>query len=113
MDSKTIYIVSETYLPKVDWEKHNGEEWIYIGVDQDFNEEKVSHLVDSTFDAKEVYIVTDRHKSSSLPITDAIRTVKERLQEEKYLLWNLSFDLVIEFAPIGVARKGKRVHTFT
>lgn len=113
MDSKTIYIVSETHLPKVDWEKHNGEEWIYIGVDQDFNEEKVNHLVHSTFDAKEVYVVTDRHKSSSLPITDAIRAVKERLQEEKHLLWDLSFNLVIEFARVGVSRKGKRGQTLT
>ncbi|RZK32885.1 MAG: hypothetical protein EOO61_16435 [Hymenobacter sp.] len=113
MDSKTIYIVSETHLPKVDWEKHNGEEWIYIGVDQDFNEEKVSQLVHSTFDGKEVYMVTDRHESSSLPITDAIRKVKKGLQEEKYLLWDLSFDFVIEFARIGVARKGKRVQMLT
>jgi hypothetical protein len=108
VDSKTIYIVSETYLPKVNWENYNGEEWIYIGVDQDFNEERVSQLVHSTLDGKEVYMITDRHESSSLPITDAIRTVKEGLQEQKYLLWDLSFNLVIEFGRIGVARKGKR-----
>jgi len=108
VDSKTIYIISERYLPKVEWEKQNGEEWAYIGVDQDFNEEKVSELVYFTFDTGEVYVVTNRHESSGLSIPDAIRKVKNRLPEENHLLWNLTFDTVIEFARIGVVRKGKR-----
>lgn len=113
VDSKTIYIASRSYLPKVKWEKQNGKEWIYIGVNQDFNEEEVSKLIHSTFNEKEVYIVTDRHKSSGSSITDAIGAVKERLQEENHLLWDLTFDTVIEFGSIGVARKGKRVQTLT
>jgi len=108
VDSKTLYISSERYLPKVEWEKQNGEEWVYIGVDQDFNEEKVSQLVHSTFDTGEVYVVTNRHESSGSSIPDAIRKVKNQLQEEKHLLWDLTFDTVIEFARIGVMRKGKR-----
>ncbi|MFD1145416.1 hypothetical protein ACFQ4C_30095 [Larkinella insperata] len=108
MDSKTVYLVSERYLPKVKWEQQNGEEWSYIGVDQDFNEEKVSQLVHSTFDTNEVYVVTGRHTSGSSSIANAIRVLKDRLPEGNYLLWNLTFERVIEFARIGVVRKGKR-----
>ncbi|MFD2935459.1 hypothetical protein [Spirosoma flavum] len=108
IDAKTIYIASSTYLPKVEWEKQNGNEWIYVGVDQDFDEGKITQSVYATFDTDDVYVVTDRHNSHRASLADAIKSVKEGLEKEGYLLWNLSFDRVVEFGRIGVLRKGKR-----
>jgi hypothetical protein len=108
LDSKTIYIASTTYLRQVQWEKQQGEEWTYIGMGQDFNQTKVSELIDSTFTADEIYLVTDRHHSCKCSLAEATKTVMQRLEERGYLLWSLCFDVVLELAPIGVARKGKR-----
>jgi hypothetical protein len=89
MDSKTIFISSVAYLPKVTWAKQNDNEWIYVGVNQDFNEEKVSQMIHSTFNADEIYIVSNRHNSQQCILADAINVLRAGLEEQHYLLWVL------------------------
>jgi hypothetical protein len=108
MDSKNIFITSTTYLRKVIWEKQEGEEWIYIGIGKDFDSDKANQLVRSTLKTEEIYIVTDRHISRASLIEDLILELELELKAKSFLLWDSSFEWVVEFSHIGVARKGRR-----
>jgi hypothetical protein len=109
MDSKNIYITSDTYLRMVSWEKQGEEEWIYLGVGKDFELDKASQLVRSTLKTEEIYIVTDRKNSRVLLVEDIIKGIEMELNASSFVLWDSSFRRVVEFNRIGVARKGHRV----
>ena len=104
MDSKNIYISSQTYLKNVAWIKNNSDtEWIYIGNDT----LKIRLLIDSFFEHElQFYFVNDRHNSKRTNKEQILENTKDYLENNDFLIWNLRFNRVIEFNKIGVYRIG-------
>ncbi|MBO9615125.1 MAG: hypothetical protein J7619_20640 [Dyadobacter sp.] len=107
MDSKNLFIKSSTYFRLITWQRQNGEEWIYIGTETDFDSARAADLV-SVLEGDEIYFVTDRHESKRVVKEDLIGSLRERIAVGNFILWDLSFDAVVEFNRIGVARQGLR-----
>lgn len=106
MDSKTIYIMSTSYLKLVAWQIQDGEEWTYIGTGKDIDSEKTIELVQAFVDEEKLLFVTDRHESKVVDKEDLLPSLKTKIED--FLLWDLSFKTVVQFSCIGVARKGYR-----
>ncbi len=104
MDSKNIYISSQTYLKNVAWIKNNSDtEWIYISNDT----LKIDLLIDNFFEREsEFYLITDRHCSKQADKEQILKNTKDYLENYDFLIWNLRFNKVIEFNDIGVYRIG-------
>ena len=107
MDSKNLFIKSSTYCRLVTWQKKEGEEWSYIGTERDFDLVMASKLL-SVLEGEQIYFVTDRHESKLVEKKNLLDSLKERIVSGNFILWNLSFEVVVEFNQIGVARYGYR-----
>lgn len=108
MDSKNIFILSNTYLRQVAWQRQDGEEWAYVGVGNDFDLLKACEIIRSTITGNEIFYVTDRHQSKVVILDHLISSPKATLEGVDFLMWDLSFEAVVEFHHIGIARKGFR-----
>lgn len=102
MDSKNIYISSQTYLKSVNWIRNNSDtEWMYIGNDT----LKIGSLIDNFFELEsQFYFVTDRHNSKQVDKKQILERTKDYLENNGFLVWNLRFKKIIEFDKIGVYR---------
>ncbi len=76
MDSKNIYIACNHLIGKIQWIKEGDHEWIWVGVDDEFQDEKVRRLADLLFDDDEVYFVINRNDSHLTDLNRAIKEVK-------------------------------------
>ena len=105
MDSKNIYISSQTYLRKVVWLSNDlNSEWTYIGN----NILQLKLLVENLFDVEQtLYLVTNRHNSKQADKLKILENAKEFIEKEGFLIWNLSFKKVIQVNKIGVYKIGE------
>ena len=108
MDSKNIYISYQHYSNDIKWERHGESEWMYIGAEEDFKEEKAVKLINTFFTESELYFITDRHNSFLIEKDDVIAKVKEYLTDYRTALANKDFSKIVEFDKIGILRKGQR-----
>jgi hypothetical protein len=106
MDSKNIFILSQTYSNKINWEKVNPDsEWTFIGGDK----MKAKDLLDSFFNNElSLYLIIDRHNSKQDNKPYIFEKIKEYLEQRDFLIWDLNFNKIIEFNKVGVYRVGKR-----
>jgi hypothetical protein len=107
MDSKNLFIKSNTYFRLVTWQKQDGEEWSYIGTERDFDLVRASKLI-SVLEGEQIYFVTDRHESKLVEKRDLLGSLKDKVVAGNFILWDLSFEAVVEFNRIGVVRQGYR-----
>lgn len=108
MDSKNIFILSNTYLRQVTWQRQDREEWVYVGVGNEFDLLKACEIIRSTMTGNEIFYVTDRHQSKVVILDHLISSPKATLEGVDFLIWDLSFKAVVEFQHIGIARRGFR-----
>lgn len=107
MDSKNTYISYQHYLKAIKWEMHGDSEWIYIGAEEEFNEERVGELIRTFFEETELYLITDRHNSSHIEKNLATAKIKKFIVPAPALA-NKDFSKIMEFIGIGIVRKGQR-----
>ena len=107
MDSKNIYISYQHYFKAITWEKHGDSEWIYVGAEEDFNEEKVGELIRTFFEESELYLITDRHNSCHIEKSLATAKIRNFMVPAPALA-NKGFSKIMEFIGIGIVRKGQR-----
>ena len=101
MESKALYNAHSHLLYKVVW-----NEWAYIGVGDDFNEDAVQRTISTVFGEEVIYFVIDRRTGGEIKIADIVPFIKLHLPTQGVTLWNKSLTNVMTFAPIGVVRDG-------
>lgn len=106
MDAKNIYIATSHMKTKIDWNSSFSNEWSFVGEGKDFKEVEVQEFIDSFFSEGELYIVINRHHAYEIPKREASSNVKVNLQKQDVTLSNKTFDKMIEFNYIGVAKHG-------
>ena len=106
MDAKNIYIAANHMKSKIHWDKLSGNEWSFVGEGCDFKAQEVQKFIDSYFTENELYLVIDRHNSYELPKSYAAAEVQKKLLNNDITLCNFSFNKMIEFSYIGVAKHG-------
>ncbi len=104
MDSKNIYISTQTFKKKVSWLANGTDsEWNFIGNDLI----KLKLLIDSFFEKEQrFYFVTDRHHSSEEEKIKIYEYSSLLIEKQDFSIWNRQFNKVIEFNKIGVYRIG-------
>lgn len=104
MDSKNIYISTQTFIKKVFWLTNgNDSEWNFIGNDLI----KLKLLLDSFFEREQrFYFVTDRHHSCEEEKIKIYAFSSLLIEKQDFSIWNRQFNKVIEFNKIGVYRIG-------
>ena len=112
MESRLIYKANEHLKSKVKWIKVTESEWIYRGSNGDVRLEIVSehikrHFVDSNF-----YVALNRNESFVSNSQTILTDIKKLVGMKDFLLWDFSFEKVIEFNHIGVFREGGSNHRF-
>jgi len=60
------------------------------------------------FNNNEIFYVTGRHQSKVVVLDHLISSPKSSLEGVDFLMWDLSFEAVVEFHHIGIAQKGFR-----
>jgi hypothetical protein len=107
VDSKNIFISSQTFLKNIQWQKTDPEsEWIYIGNDA----QEIKLLFDNIFSKEQLlYLVTDRHQSRQGNKMSILEQAKAYILANDFLVWDIHFSKVIEYNKIGVYRVGKRI----
>ncbi|SEW51862.1 hypothetical protein [Chitinophaga arvensicola] len=108
MDTKNIFIACSHYAGRIKWVMHNRNEWSYIGVGDDYNEDKVNKIIAQHFPDSTIYLVIDRHHSFLTPTATAAQTIREPLQKNNLTLSNLDFTKMMVFDRIGVVKYGER-----
>lgn len=106
MDSKNIFISSQTYLPKISWQKDTKDsEWCFIGD----NVKKANSLIDHFFANEQMlYLVVNRHNSRQELKIDIAPLIESFLEQISFYIWDVRFENAIEFNRIGVYRIGRR-----
>jgi len=107
MESRLIYIASEHLKSKVNWIKVTESEWIYCGSNGDVKFEIVLEHINHHFLDSNFYIALNRSESIESNSQTIFRDIKELVGMKDFLLWDFSFEKVIEFNHIGVFRKGE------
>jgi predicted secreted acid phosphatase len=108
MDPKNLFIKSSTYYRLVNWQKQDGEEWSYVGADSDFDLARASEFI-SVLKGEQIYFVTNRSESKLVNKENLLTCLKDRVLDGNFILWDLSFEVIVEFNRIGIARQGRRV----
>ncbi len=106
MDSKNIFISYQHYSNNIKWEKYGESEWIYIGAEEDFKEDKALELINTFFTESELYFITDKRNSFLIEKDKTIVKIKEFLTDYRIALTNKNFSKMVEFDKIGIVRKG-------
>lgn len=106
MDTNNIYIAISHMKSKVNWENLTGNEWTFVGEGNDFKEEDTQKFINSYFSENELYFAIDRHNANTLQKTDASSYIKDNLTNNNITLCNKTFNRMIEFNRIGVAKHG-------
>lgn len=107
MDAKNIYIACSHMRAKVNWEKHLGNEWSFIGDGAGFKEAEVQAKISEFFPDDEIYLVIDRHRAFPISTATAASKVKESLNNQDVTLCNKAFRKMIVFSCIGVVKHGE------
>lgn len=107
VDAKNIFIVCQHYKSLIQWEWLGDTEWQYVGIKNDYNEGKVSELINSHFSAQMVYLVIDRHNAYEIDLERVPAVVGEVLRNKELPLSNKDFSKMMEFNRIGVVKKGR------
>jgi hypothetical protein len=108
MDAKNIFIACNHYAGRIKWVMTRGNEWNYIGVDGDYNEDKANTLIERHFSDLEIYLVIDRHNSFFTQTKTAAQFIRELLSKNDLTLSNKDFTKMIVFNRIGVVKYGER-----
>ncbi|MFB6456779.1 hypothetical protein ACE38W_16015 [Chitinophaga sp. Hz27] len=108
MDAKNIFIACNRYAGRIKWVMNRGNEWTYIGIGGDYNEDKANTLIEQHFSDSEIYLVIDRHNSFLTLTKTAAQSIRELLNKNDLTLSNKDFTKMIVFNRIGVVKYGER-----
>ncbi|WP_061248501.1 hypothetical protein [Leptospira alstonii] len=112
LDSKNIYILCNTILAKVKWDKYNEEsEYFYVGDGNDFKEDDFKRVIFDFFKSDWLYLSLGRKNSKIILLEDAVLEIKNALYDQsiysdKAILVTGELTRVLEYNRIGVARCG-------
>ncbi len=108
MDSRLLHKTSEFLRHKVTWEKHEGQEWVHFGTDEEIDFTKVKDFIQQYLDVQKLHLVHERTDSKTVSIKQLASRLSELLGKSDFLVWNNELTKVIEFNKIGVLRRGEK-----
>ncbi|MDB5223906.1 MAG: hypothetical protein JWN83_2573 [Chitinophagaceae bacterium] len=106
MDSKIIFIASHHNITKMNWETFGDNDWVYCGVDKDFEDDKVFKFISDFFTEPEIFVVIDRNNSFETSPELSVDIIKKHLSNSEVILCNKEFTKMVEFNKIGVMKRG-------
>jgi hypothetical protein len=106
MDSRILYKTSEHLFHKVEWIRHDNNEWLYCGLSNDFNDGLVNTHLKEHFSDNSLYFILTRAGCYEFDLNDALLEIKGHINDHTFSIWNTSFTKVMQFNLIGVFRKG-------
>ena len=109
LDSRTIYNISRTYYHKVKWERPHDSadsEWIYYGAGDELDLRVIDRSIKEHFHSEKLLLDHGRHRSRAISQEAVLSEFRELISDHRFMLWDDHFFRVIEFAPLGVLRKG-------
>jgi hypothetical protein len=111
VDPRTIHISSKTYLTKVRWDRpFDGadSEWVYFGAGKELDLSLIQIAIDQHLQSEELLLDLGRHLSRPISREEMIREFSDLIAVSNLTVWDPRFHSVIEFAKMGVFRKGGR-----
>lgn len=108
MDAKNIFIAYNRHAGSIKWLTLNGNEWDYVGIGDDYNENKINKLIRQHFSDAEIYLVIDRHHSFLTQTKTAAQSIRVLLLKSDLTLSNTQFTKMMVFNRIGVVKYGER-----
>ncbi|MBC9914282.1 hypothetical protein [Chitinophaga varians] len=109
MDAKNVFIAGERYIGRINWVLTDGSEWYYVGVGDDYNEEKVEAFLQRHFGEAELFLIIDRHRVETCPAATAARVIKTLFASNGLTVSNRDFTKMMVFNKIGVMKYGSRI----
>ncbi|NML37694.1 hypothetical protein HHL17_10865 [Chitinophaga sp. G-6-1-13] len=109
MDTKNVFIASERYLGNINWILTDGNEWNYIGVGDDYDENKVDAFIKRHFGTAELFLILDRHRVEICPAATAAQSIRLFFAKNGLTVSNRDFTKMMVFNKIGVMKYGDRV----
>ncbi|MBN8567638.1 MAG: hypothetical protein J0M25_13015 [Flavobacteriales bacterium] len=106
MDPKQIYIAANHMSRQVKWELVNGDEWFFVGANEEFNVEEFQKIATGFFGEMPLYIVIDRNnviESTCYELSDELAKIPRDID---ILITSQNHRKIIQINKIGVARKG-------
>lgn len=107
MDSRLIYSAINSIKHKIIWENKYNNEWIYVGVDNEINEEFIYQKIEELFGTERLLLALDRNRSKVVEKADLKVTVIRNIRKENFIISDEKFKKFIEFNKIGIIRIGK------
>lgn len=108
MDAKTIFIASERCIGMIQWVVADGSEWQYVGVGDDYNQNKADTFIKRHFGAAELYLIQNRHRVEICHSDIAAETIKSLFEKEDLIISNKDFTKIMVFGRIGIVKYGDR-----
>jgi len=106
MDSRLIFEASQHLKPKINWITVGESEWQYFGAESEVNSQFVIEKIDSFFRDSHFYVSYSRSESFETSSSTFIPSVAKLIGFQNFIVWDHSFNKVIEFSHIGVLRCG-------
>jgi hypothetical protein len=108
MDARHIFIASEALLRKVEWERPSKDsEWTFMGEPSEVTLELIQNRIDRYFSGDTVYVVTDRHNSTTVSRVDASAAIRRVLEVGDATVCDLAFNRFMVFSRLGVVKQGQ------
>jgi hypothetical protein len=101
LDSKQLFIKAEFLYRQVSW-----IDWQYFGLETGLQDCFIQ-LLNTSFDNEKVVLIRGRHDSAVLLQSEICSLLYQGLLGSAFKIWDLGFVSVLEFAGIGVYRRGK------
>ncbi|NLR63486.1 hypothetical protein HGH92_04125 [Chitinophaga varians] len=108
MDAKNIFIASGRYLKYIQWVPGDRTEWHYVGVGDDYDENKVDAFIQCHFGTVELFLVLDRHRVQICQAANAAPVIGLLFSENGLTVCNRDFTKMMVFKKIGVMKYGER-----
>lgn len=106
-----IHISSRTYLTKVKWDRpfEGAEsEWVHFGTGKEIDLSLIEKVIDQHLQSEELMLDLGRNLSRQINRRAMISDFRDIIAVSSLILWEPHYQSVIEFAQMGVLRKGGR-----
>jgi hypothetical protein len=102
-----IYSAINSVKIKVDWEIYVESEWLYIGLENEINENFIIEKIAEIFANNRIFILLGRDNSKETGVAEFQSEVFNRIGKVDFMLNNERFTRFMEFNKIRVFRIGK------
>lgn len=109
MNSYLIFQINKTLIPKVEWIKLSSEgesEWQFISVEKGIKTKVFEEIVKNHLTTDFFIFSLSRKSSSRISYSELIDRILLEYETQNFIIWDDSFQNILEFNNVGIYRYG-------